>query len=112
MAWAASQLLLKDVAPGGYEGISVATTAVGFTAGSIKPTTGTYIGMEAKGAVISVETGNIRFRVDGTDPTAAEGHAVAADDALVLLGAQAIKNFRAICKTGSASAVLKVTYYF
>ncbi len=63
----------------------------------------------AKRAVITVETAQIRFRTDGTAPTAAVGHLLAAGDIVILESAEDIENFKAI-RTGTVLAVLNVSY--
>lgn len=97
--------------PGNYEAVSVSTAAVGLTVAAYRPESGRYAGREARGAQISIEGGDIRFRVDGGDPTASEGHPALEDTELVLADTQTIRQFRAI-RSGSADATLRVTYFF
>lgn len=84
-----------------YESITVAATAIGGTAA-------TYL--DAVAAEISLETDDVRFRVDGTAPTAAEGHLIESGDIVILESPNDIAGFRAI-RTGAISGVLKVTYF-
>ncbi len=88
-----------------YESITVAATAIGFTTATCRPTNAPA----ASRAICSLETGQIRFRYDGTDPTAAEGHILDTSRTLEVVGIQNILNFRAIA-TGATSGILKVTY--
>ena len=95
-----------SVAEGGsstldYESITVADSAIGGTSA-------TYL--TATRAEMTLETAQIRIRVDGTDPTSSEGHLVEVGDVIVLTSASQISNFKAI-RTGASSGVLKVTYY-
>jgi hypothetical protein len=95
-----------------YESITVSTTALGFTATKIT-VANTAIGSanprRAKEVLLTVETNTIRFRLDGTDPTAAEGHLLAVGDSLNIEGEDNIRRFRMIRAT--ADATVKVTYY-
>lgn len=82
-----------------YEAVTVDATARSVTAASI--------GIMA---TVTVETAPLRFRVDGTDPTATEGHLVVEGTAFTLCGATTITRFRAIRTTGT-SATIRVTHY-
>jgi len=87
--------------PFAFESITVAATAIGGTAL-------TYT--DATRAEMTLETAQIRFRFDGTNPTAAEGHLVEVGDLVILKSAAQIANFKAI-RTGGTSGVLKATYF-
>ena len=87
--------------PFDYESITVADSAIGLTAAKY---------LDAEHAEITLETAQIRFRLDGTDPTSSEGHLVEVGDVITLNSAAQIAIFRAI-RTGSTSGVLKVTYF-
>lgn len=50
----------------------------------------------AKRAIITVEDGQIRYRMDGANPTASVGHLLNPMDTLVIIGNQNMNNFRAI----------------
>ncbi len=86
------------VKPLDFEEISVADTAIGFTApaGAVR-------------AVCGVETQPIRYRVDGTDPTSSVGFLVKADETFEIVGPEAIKKFKAI--RDDSSGKLNVIYY-
>lgn len=70
---------------------------------------------QAQEVMISVETGAIRYTVDGTTPTTTAttgiGHLAQPGDILVIAGYQNIKNFRAINAVASNGAELRVTFY-
>jgi hypothetical protein len=83
-----------------YESITVADTAKSLTAATY--TTG------VKKAFITLETAQIRWRIDGTAPTSAEGHLLETTQSLTLNGYSQIVLFKAI-RTGS-SGTIKVTY--
>ena len=72
--------------------------------------TATYTA-EADNALITVESNNIRFRIDGGDPTAAVGHLIVADgyQNLFLGTYAAIRALRMISVSGNATVF--VTYY-
>ena len=89
----------KTMVTTSYETVTVADTAIGITAANV-------------GALmmVTVETAPLRFRTDGTDPTATEGHLVGSGASFTVCGGGNILAFRAIRTTGT-SAVLKVTQY-
>ena len=62
------------------------------------------------GAVfITVELNNIRYRIDGGNPDANDGHPVVAGQNIWLTDARSILNFRMIAVGGGARVI--VTYY-
>jgi hypothetical protein len=87
-----------------YESITVANTAIGFTSASITGTAWT-----ASSAFCSLETAQIRWRADGTNPTSSEGHLMNVGDTVTVSGYNSISNFKAI-RTGATSGVLKCSY--
>ena len=93
-----------------YEAITVAATAIGFTATKILPTSGDWSGVKCEEAFCTLETDSVRWTVDGTTPTASVGHLMVAGESLTLESRSDITNFRAIKVTNDAS--LKVTYKF
>jgi hypothetical protein len=97
--------------PGDYEVLTVGAQAMGLAAGKIKPQTGPYARMSARAALLSSEGGDIRFRIDGGQPTADNGHYLTSGDTLVLTGTQALQQLRVI-KGGDASGTLRVTYFY
>lgn len=62
----------------------------------------------AKRAIITVETAQIRYRVTGSEPSTSVGHLLNADDVIILVGIAAIANFKAtkVSDTGT----IYVTY--
>lgn len=88
---------------GNYQQITVDATAGGVAL--------TNVPAAAKFALLMVETAAIRWRDDGTGPTAAVGMPIAAGSGLWYDAGQAgLVAFRAIRQAG-VSAVLNVTYY-
>lgn len=88
-----------------FETITVAGTAIGFTPATASP--GAATGAEV--AHLTLEAGQIRYRADGTDPTATVGHLMDPGDVLELSGADTLRRFRAI-RTGGVSGTLSVSY--
>ena len=84
-----------------YESITVTNAAaIGFTLA-------TYTGK--RGCFVTLETTDIRFRYDGTDPTVAEGHIMYVGTSLHFLSANVLSRIKFI-STG-ANATLRVSYY-
>lgn len=79
-------------------------TAVGFTTATYAPTPGN----PAFRALVTVETDQVRFRYEGTDPTSSVGHLLDPGDRIVIEGYDNIKNARFIKITNNAT--LQVTY--
>ena len=86
----------------GFEQITIDATVGG------KALTAATYGNAPK-AIITIETAQIRFRVDGGAPTATIGHIADIGDQIELNSVEDIANFKAI-RTGSVSAVISVTY--
>lgn len=100
----ASRLLSGDAFA--HEKITVADTAIGFTAA-------TY-GVANKDstrltAFVTVEGAYMRYRYDGSNPTTLLGHLSSRGDSFKIEGSQNLKRFRAIA-IGDNSASLFVTY--
>lgn len=93
--------------PYAYEAITVADTAIGFTSSNYMNSNASEV--RASRAVCTLETAQVRYRYDGGTPTDAVGHVLNANDVVVIMGDDAIKNFKAI-RTGGTSGSLKVTY--
>lgn len=83
-----------------YESVTVTDTAGGLTSA-------TYT--TAISALITVETANVRYRADGTNPTSSEGHLLRVGDILELESPDEIQRIRFI-RTSGTSSVIKVTY--
>jgi hypothetical protein len=86
----------------GFEQLTVAGTAGGFTAATIDAVGGHP---QATRAVCRLETAQIRYRYDGTAATATVGTLLEIGDVLTLDGYDALKVFSAI-RTGGTSGVL------
>lgn len=99
-----------------FETITATTSSVGFTASKILPTTGDFVGKQARAALISVETADIRFTIDGTTPTVTSGngagHLLTPGMFYELAGENNVSNFRCINAVGSSGAKIKCTYLF
>lgn len=89
----------------GFETITVADTAIGFTASEVTPTTGDAVGKVAQVAECRLALGQIRFRMDGTNPTAAIGTLLEIGETLTIRGENNIRNFRGF-RTGTTSGSL------
>lgn len=76
---------------GSFEALSVSTAAVGFTAATV--------GNRAHAHVL-VEDAAVRYRTDGTDPTASVGTPLEVGDQLKLNNARDIANIRFIRRDG------------
>lgn len=87
----------------GYESLTVTNAAAGVGPTWAKSKT-------AYKAFMTAETAEMRFRFDGTAPTATEGHIIDTGDTLELYGNKNVVNFKAI-RTGETSGVLRITYY-
>ena len=88
-----------------FEALTVAGTAVGFTAATMAPGDG----KPASAAFVTVEGASIRVLADGTDPTASVGRPFNVGDVFVVWGARDLKSVRFI-RTGSVSATLSTEF--
>jgi hypothetical protein len=87
------------------EAITVANTAIGPTSATFAPSGEA----PAQRAVVTVETASLRYRYDGTAPTASVGHLALPGEVIVVDGVDNVAKLRMI-RTGSTSAVVHVTY--
>lgn len=78
--------------------IGLTNVAIGFTAAQVAA---------ASRVLITVETQSVRFAYDGTTPTAANGHLVAAGGTIALTGVVSIKKLLLI--RVSTDATIQVT---
>ena len=78
-----------------FESVTVSTTAATYT--------------DCDNALITVETDQVRFRLDAVAPTSAIGHILDAGDTLLLSSADQIVGARFI-RSGGADATLRVSY--
>jgi hypothetical protein len=99
------RVVIDDYDYNSYEAITVGSTAVGFTASKITPTTGDWKNQDCQVAEFRVETDQIRYRLDGADPTsvAGSGTLVNVGDIVTIRGTNNIKRFRAIRVTADAT---------
>ena len=88
-----------------YEAITVSNAVIGFTTALLNAAP------QPKGAVLTLETANIRWRIDGGNPSGAVGHLMATGDSIVLHGAASMYNFKAY-RDGGVDGDLRVTYIF
>ena len=99
-----------DIVCFGHEAVTVATTSIGFTAGTITPTTAAAGSTRpAHRAVVTAETAQMRYRYDGTDPTASTGHLLDVGDVLVVEGIVNVQTIRFI-RTGATSGTITCSY--
>lgn len=87
-----------------YESISVTSTAKSLTSATYTDDDGNV----ATKAIITIETAQIRWRMDGTNPTSSEGHLNNPFDTILLNNSSDIKNFRII--RASSNATIRVSY--
>lgn len=94
-----------------FESITVNTTAVGCTSSKINQINSDGSRSQALSAYISCETATVRYTIDGTTVNAStNGHALTANQAILLTEPNDIKRFSAV-RTGSTNGTLKVTYF-
>lgn len=62
-----------------------------------------------KKVIITIETAQIRYTIDGTAPTSSVGHLCNPFDVIVLEGYSQIQNFKAI-RAGGTSATISISY--
>lgn len=86
-----------------YESITVAGTAIGLGTTTLDPANAAPI----LGCTARLETAQVRFRLDGTAPTASEGTLMEVGDVLDIRGYQDAKAIQWI-RTGAVSGVIKV----
>jgi hypothetical protein len=91
-----------------YDYLTVSSTAVGLESGSEGMPSG------AKGVVITVEDADVRYRMDGTDPTTTEGHLLSVNDVLSFPSWQGnwksvLAKIKFIAVSGDAD--LKISYF-
>ena len=90
-----------------FDTITVAGTAIALT-GTVTLATLSPAGAHVK-ATMRVESAQIRWRADGTAPTASVGILADIGDVITLRGIEEIQNFKAI-RTGAVSAALPVQF--
>ena len=90
-----------DWAPFYYEKVTLSTDAVSRLNQTYRE--------DSKGIFVTVETNSIRFRIDGGDPDANDGHVVIAGGNVYLIDSKSVRNLRMIAVGGTATVI--VTYY-
>jgi hypothetical protein len=93
-----------DDAPATFEKITVGAAAVGIGTSTLQPTSQP----DRRYCLIVLETADIRWRVDGTDPSSTTGTPMKADGTITIAGIRNLVRFRAI-RSGGSSGVLSVT---
>ena len=93
-----------------YESITVGATAVGLTSAIVTPDAPSPTPLEAYISVEDAGGAGMRYRIDGTSPTAAEGHLLQDEDSISIMGRGDLSRFRAI-RAGAASVTIRVTYF-
>jgi hypothetical protein len=92
--------MARQWVPAGYETLTIAASAL--TLASVPSTL-------AKSFIGTLETGQVRYRGDGSAPTASEGQLLEVGDSIVMSESEfASMQF---IRTGSTSGVLKGHYY-
>jgi len=91
-----------------FEQITVAASAIGFTASKVEPDNSGGA-RQATTASCRVRTAEISFTYDGTTPTTTVGQLAEAGDFLIVNGHDSIMRFKAI-RTGATSGQLDCTY--
>ena len=84
------------------ETITVSSTAVGFTSSKIT-------NCKVACCTLDPDGGAIRFWIDGSTPTSTEGHYVAPGQNITIVGANNIRNFKAI-KVGGDDGKLQASF--
>ena len=89
----------------GFETLTIADSVKTLTSSVYSPAENT-----ASRAMVTAEGGDFRYKVDGNNPTASEGHLVEAGDILEFDDITLIENFKAI-RTGTTSGKISITYF-
>lgn len=106
-----SSFVTDEIPATDFETITVSNVAIGFTASKILQNESGGFKRRCTKALFTVETNSIRFRMDGTAPTATVGHLMAAGDSFLVTGDVNIPNMKLI-RQGGADGTVMVTYFF
>ena len=87
-----------------FETLAVSDTAVGFTGATWRQGEHSHIR-----AIVTNSGGVIRYRYDGSNPSATVGHLLVHGDMLIIEGSVNINQFRAV-KAGTNAGTLSVTF--
>ena len=93
-----------------YEAVTVSNTAIGCTVAKLTFTPTLGNARKAHEIHVTVETDSIRYRFDGSDPSATVGHLAAAGTVISLKGPHNLARFKMIRVTTDAS--VKITYSY
>lgn len=102
-----------------FETLTVSTVALGITAAKLVVQTVKTSSADGPAfidtqrldeALFTVETNPVRFRIDGTDPTASVGHLLNVGDSITISGFSNLSRLRFI-RQGAADATVQATYY-
>jgi len=91
-----------------FETVTISTVAKGLTVATFAPVPG---GSQkyATSAYLTLASGQVRYRYDGTDPTSGVGHILDVGSFLVIEGFHQMDKLKLI-RTGSADGVISVSY--
>lgn len=93
-----------------FEDFTVSTTALAFASTNVRGGSGsTSDSLTSRAVLITCNTNAIRYRVDGTNPTATVGHRLAPGETLLLCGIRNITKFRMIRDTADSNVA--VTFF-
>ena len=111
-------LFAHDGEAQGYEELTT-TASIGFTLSTfgMRAYSGSGQGkLQMKAALITVETADIRFTLDGTTPTTtattAIGHLLTNGNNLMIRGWMNIRNFKCINAVNASGATVKCTFLY
>jgi len=95
-----------------FETITVDNTVKTLTLTNYDPETIKLSGdvVAAPAVQITAEGGDMRYRLDGSNPTTSAGHLLKSGDTLKLKDLIFLKNFK-IIRTGSTSGTLQISYF-
>jgi len=95
-----------------YATLTISNTAVGLADGSPALVAGKVNNQLVTRALLTLETDDVRWRADGTAPTAGEGHKFLNGDSIIFVDARyskLLEDIRFIRVT--TDAALKITYF-
>ncbi len=99
-----------------YSTLAVSSSAVGLSSASPTLAVVSLLKARAFGAVMTVETDQVRYRMDGTDPTSTEGHLLNAGDILTFDSWSQGINWRSVLNKirfirVSSDAAIKISWF-
>ena len=69
-------------------------------------------GRSIQGALVTVETNDIRFAFGVAPTTAGMGHILTAGQSIMLRGGQSVRKFQFVSKTADSAGVVHITVYY